>query len=155
MIAPYIGGGFGSKGPVWSHVIIAALAAKQLQRPVKVACSRPQMFGMLGYRSQTRQTIAVGAKADGSLTALRNETVCLTSRFDEFVETAALPSRMLYQVENNTTAHKVIKSDLGTPNFMRAPGESVGTYALECAMDEMAHSLKMDPIEFRLKNYAE
>ena len=155
VIAPYIGGGFGSKGPAWSHVIIAALAAKQLKRPVKIACSRPQMFGMLGYRSQTRQTIAVGAKGDGSLTALSNETVCLTSRFDEFVETAALPTRMLYQVENNATTHKVIKSDLGTPNFMRAPGESVGTYALECAMDEMAHSLKMDPIEFRLKNYAE
>jgi xanthine dehydrogenase YagR molybdenum-binding subunit len=155
VIAPYIGGGFGSKGPAWSHVVIAALAAKQLQRPVKLACSRPQMFGMLGYRSQTRQAIVVAATADGSLTALSNETVCLTSRFDEFVETAALPTRMLYQVENNATAHKVIKSDLGTPNFMRAPGESVGTYALECAMDEMAHALKMDPIEFRLKNYAE
>lgn len=155
VIAPYIGGGFGSKGPVWSHVIIAALAAKQLQRPVKLACSRPQMFGMLGYRSETRQTITVGAKADGSLTALGNETICLTSRFDEFVETAALPTRMLYQVDNNITSHKVIKSDVGTPSFMRAPGESVGTYALECAMDEMAHALKMDPIEFRLKNYAE
>jgi xanthine dehydrogenase YagR molybdenum-binding subunit len=155
VISPFIGGGFGSKGPVWSHVVIAALAAKQLQRPVKIACSRPQMFGMLGYRSETRQTITVGAKADGSLTALGNQTVCLTSRFDEFVETAALPTRMLYQVDNNVTGHKVIKSDLGTPNFMRAPGESVGTYALESAMDEMAVALKMDPIEFRLKNYAE
>jgi xanthine dehydrogenase YagR molybdenum-binding subunit len=154
VISPYIGGGFGSKGPVWSHVIIAALAAKQLNRPVKVACSRPQMFGMLGYRSETRQTIAAGAKADGTLTALSNETVCLTSTFDEFVETAALPTRMLYAVPNNATVHKVIKSDLGTPNFMRAPGEAVGTYALECAMDEMAYALKMDPIEFRLKNYA-
>ncbi len=155
VISPYIGGGFGSKGPVWSHVVIAALAAKQLQRPVKIACSRPQMFGMLGYRSETRQTIAVGAKSDGSLTALSNQTVCLTSRFDEFVETAALPTRMLYQVDNNVTGHKVIKSDLGTPNFMRAPGESVGSYALESAMDEMAVALKMDPVEFRLKNYAE
>lgn len=155
VIAPYIGGGFGSKGPVWSHVIIVALAAKQLQRPVKIACSRPQMFGMLGYRSETRQAIAVGARADGSLTALSHDTVCLTSSFDEFVETASLASRMLYDVDNNSTSHKVIKSDLGTPNYMRAPGESVGTFALECAMDEMAHALKMDPIEFRLKNYAE
>ncbi len=155
VVAPYIGGGFGSKGPVWSHVIIAALAAKQLNRPVKVAVTRPQMFGMVGYRSETKQTIAVGAKPDGSLTALSNETVCLTSTFDEFVETAALTTRMLYAVDNNTTNHKVIRSDLGTPNYMRAPGESVGSYALECAMDEMAAALKMDPIEFRLKNYAE
>jgi xanthine dehydrogenase YagR molybdenum-binding subunit len=113
------------------------------------------MFGMLGYRSETRQTLTVGAKADGSLTALSNETVCLTSSFDEFVETAALTTRMLYAVENNSTSHKVIKSDLGTPNYMRAPGESVGSYSLECAMDEMAHELKMDPVQFRLKNYAE
>ena len=155
VISPFIGGGFGSKGPVWSHVIIAALAAKQLNRPVKVACTRPQMFGMLGYRSETRQTIGVASKADGTLTALSNNTVCLTSTFDEFVETAALTTRMLYAVDNNATTHQVIKADLGTPNYMRAPGESVGTYSLEAAMDEMAYELKMDPVEFRLKNYAE
>lgn len=155
VISPFIGGGFGSKGPVWSHVVIAALAAKQLNRPVKVAVDRPQMFGMLGYRSETRQKLTVAAKTDGTLTALSNDTVCLTSTFDEFVETAALTTRMLYAVDNNRTSHKVIRADLGTPNFMRAPGESVGTYSLECAMDEMAHELKMDPIAFRLKNYAE
>ena len=154
VISPFLGGGFGSKGPVWSHVIIAVLAAKQLQRPVKIACSRPQMFGMLGYRSETRQTIAAG-KPDGAMTALSHDTVCLTSTFDEFVETASMVSRMLYPAPNNSTVHKVIKSDLGTPNYMRAPGESVGTYALECAMDELAYELKMDPVEFRLKNYAE
>jgi xanthine dehydrogenase YagR molybdenum-binding subunit len=155
IISPYLGGGFGSKGPVWSHVIIGALAARQVKRPVKIACSRPQMFGMLGYRSETRQTIAAGAKADGTMTALSHDTVCLTSTFDEFVETASLVSRMLYPAPNNSTTHKVIKSDLGTPSFMRAPGESVGTYGLECAMDELAYELKMDPVEFRLKNYAE
>lgn len=155
VVSPYLGGGFGSKGPVWSHVIITALAAKQLGRPVKLAVRRPQMFGMLGYRSETRQTIAVGAKSDGTLTALTNDTVTVTSSFDEFVETASLPTRMLYEVPNNSTLQTVIKVDLGTPSFMRAPGESVGTYALEAAMDEMAYALKMDPVEFRLKNYAE
>ena len=155
VVSPYLGGGFGSKGPVWSHVVIAAMAAKQLQRPVKLAVARPQMFGMVGYRSETRQTIEIAAKHDGTMTALSNDTVCLTSSFEDYMETAALPVRMLYAVENNKTTHRLIKADLGTPSYMRAPGESVGTTALEIAMDEMAYALKMDPIEFRLKNYAE
>ncbi|MBV8896304.1 MAG: xanthine dehydrogenase family protein molybdopterin-binding subunit [Acidobacteriaceae bacterium] len=155
VISPYLGGGFGSKGPVWSHVAIAAMAAKQLNRPVKLAVERPQMFGMVGLRSQTRQTLRLGAKHDGTLTALSNETYSHTSTFDEFVESSTLCARMLYQSPNNSTVQKLVKSDIGTPSFMRAPGESVGTYALEAAMDEMAYALKMDPVEFRLKNYAE
>ena len=155
VISPFLGGGFGSKGPVWSHVILTAMAAKQTGRPVKLACTRPQMFGMLGYRSETLQNIALGASSDGHLTAMSNETVCLTSSFDEYVETAALATRMLYQSANNATVHKVIRSDVGTPSFMRAPGESVGVTALEIAMDEMAYAAGLDPIEFRLRNYAE
>jgi xanthine dehydrogenase YagR molybdenum-binding subunit len=155
VVSPYLGGGFGSKGPAWSHVILAALAARQLNRAIKLDVSRPQMFGMLGYRSPTHQTIAAGARADGSLTAWRHDTLAHTSSFDEFVETSGLASRMLYAVPNNSTSHKIVKSDVGTPSFMRAPGEASGTFALESAMDEMAHELKMDPIEFRLKNYAE
>jgi xanthine dehydrogenase YagR molybdenum-binding subunit len=155
VISPYLGGGFGSKGPTWSHVILAALAAKQLNRPVKLEVTRPQMFGMLGYRAKTQQTISAGAKKDGTLTALRHDTINNTSSFDEFVETASLSARMLYSVPNDSTVQKIIKSDLGTPSFMRAPGESSGTYGLEAAMDELAYELKMDPIEFRLKNYAE
>ncbi len=155
VISPYLGGGFGSKGPVWSHVALAVMAAKQLNRPVKLEVRRPQMFGMLGFRSQTRQTLKAGAKSDGTLTALSHDTVCHTSTFDEFVEAASLPARMLYQSPNNSTSHKLVKSDIGTPSFMRAPGEAPGTYALEAAMDEMAYALKMDPVEFRLKNYAE
>ena len=155
VVSPYLGGGFGSKGAVWSHVLLAAIAAKQLQKPVKLAVERPQMFGMLGYRSPTHQSIAAAAKSDGTLTALSNDTVSLTSSFDEFTESASLTTRMLYASPNNRTSQKLVKADLGTPSFMRAPGESVGSYALECAMDELAHELKMDPIEFRLKNYAE
>ena len=155
VISPYLGGGFGSKGPVWSHVILAALAARQVKRPVKLAVERPQMFGMLGYRSETRQSLMAAAETDGTLTALGNDTVSVTSSFDEFTETASLPTRMLYASPNNRTSQKLIRADLGTPSFMRAPGESVGTYALECAMDELAYELKMDPVAFRLKNYAE
>ena len=155
VISPYLGGGFGSKGPVWSHVILAAMAAKQVNRPVKLEVRRPQMFGMLGFRSETHQTVAMGAKSDGSITALSHETLCATSSFDEFVETSSLTARMLYDAPNNSTTHRVVKSDIGTPSFTRAPGEAPGTYGLEAAMDEMAYELKMDPIEFRLKNYAE
>ncbi|MBV8819994.1 MAG: xanthine dehydrogenase family protein molybdopterin-binding subunit, partial [Acidobacteriaceae bacterium] len=155
IISPYLGGGFGSKGPVWSHVVLAAMAAKRLDRPVKLELRRPQMFGMLGFRSQTHQAVHMGAKSDGTLTALSHDTTCHTSTFDEFVEAASLSARMLYQSPNNSTTHKLVKSDIGTPSFMRAPGEAPGTYGLEAAMDEMAYALKMDPIEFRLKNYAE
>lgn len=155
VISPYLGGGFGSKGPVWSHVILTAMAAKQVNRPVKLAISRPQMFGMVGMRSQTRQAIRAGAKSDGTLTALQHDTFCHTSTFDEFVETASLSARMLYQSPNNSTSHMLVKSDIGQPSFMRAPGEAPGTYGLEAAMDEMAYALKMDPVAFRLKNYAD
>ncbi len=155
VISPFLGGGFGSKGPVWSHVVIAAMAAKQVNRPVRLEVKRPQMFGLVGMRSQTRQTISIGAKSDGTLTALSHDTLCQTSTFDEFVETASLSARMLYQVPNNSTSHLLIKSNIGQPSFMRAPGEAPGTYGLEAAMDEMAHQLKMDPVEFRLKNFAE
>jgi xanthine dehydrogenase YagR molybdenum-binding subunit len=155
VISPYLGGGFGSKGPVWSHVAIAAMAAKKLNRPVKVAVKRTQMFGMVGMRSQTRQTIRAGAKRDGTLLALSNDTYTHTSTFDEFVESSSLPTRMLYEATNNSTSQRLVKSDIGTPSYMRAPGEAPGTYALEAAMDEIAYALNMDPVEFRLKNYAE
>ncbi len=155
VISPYLGGGFGSKGPVWSHVMLAALAAKKLNRPVKLEVKRPQMFGPLGFRSQTWQSVSLGAKSDGTLTALSHDTICQTSNFDEFAEAASLSARMLYEVPNGSTSHRLIKSDIGTPSFMRAPGEAPGTYGLEAAMDEMAYLLKMDPLAFRLKNYAE
>lgn len=155
VISLFIGGGFGSKGPTWSHVVLTAMAAKIANRPVKLALTRPQMFGSIGFRSETHQSLAAAAKQDGTLTALRHDTICQTSRFDEFVESASLSARMLYASPNNSTSHKLIRSDIGTPSYMRAPGEAPGTYALECAMDELAYELKMDPVAFRLKNYAE
>ncbi|MGA8028978.1 MAG: xanthine dehydrogenase family protein molybdopterin-binding subunit [Bryobacteraceae bacterium] len=155
VISPYLGGGFGSKGPTWSHVALTAMAAKQVNRPVKLAVMRPQMFGMVGFRSETRQTVAAGAKKDGTMTALRHDTVSHTSTFGQFVEGASRPAKMLYAGENNSTSQKLVRSDIGIPSYMRAPGEGPGTYGLEAAMDELAYALKMDPVEFRLKNYAE
>jgi xanthine dehydrogenase YagR molybdenum-binding subunit len=155
VVSLFIGGGFGSKGPCWSHTMLCVLAARHVGRPVKLVLRRPQMFGPVGCRSATRQTISVGAQADGKLTALRNRTVTQTSTFDEFTETATLPTRMLYSVANNSTVQKLVRSDIGTPSYTRAPGEAPGTFALEAAMDELAVKLKMDPLDLRLKNYAE
>jgi xanthine dehydrogenase YagR molybdenum-binding subunit len=155
VLTPYLGGGFGSKGPTWSHVVLAAMAAREVRRPVKLALTRPQMFGPVGQRSQTRQTIALGARRDGTLTALRHDTLAHTSTFDEFMEAAGTASAMLYAVPNAAISHRLVRSDVGTPSYMRAPGWAPGTFALECAMDEMAVALEMDPLEFRLKNYAE
>lgn len=155
VVSLYLGGGFGSKGPTWSHSVLCAMAARQVKRPVKLVLQRPQMFGPVGCRSETRQSISIGAKRDGTLTALRNETLSHTSTFDEFCETATLPARMLYSTPNNSTVQKLVRSDIGTPSYTRAPGEAPGTFALEVALDEMAYQLGMDPVEFRLKNYAE
>lgn len=155
VLSPYLGGGFGSKGPTWSHVLICAMAARHVNRPVKLVLARPQMFGPIGFRSATRQSISAGAKSDGRLTALRNNTITHTSSFDEFAETASVPTRMLYSVSNNSTEQRLVKSDIGTPSYTRAPGEAPGTAALEIAMDELAYALNMDPLELRLKNYAD
>ena len=155
VISLYLGGGFGSKGPTWSHVVLTAMAAKHVNRPVKLVLDRTQMFGSVGFRPHVRDTIALGAKRDGTLTALRHDALMHTSSFDEYVEAAALPARMMYACPNDSTSHRLVRSDIGTPSFMRAPGEAPGSNTLEIAMDELAYALKMDPLELRLKNYAE
>jgi len=155
VITKFVGGGFGCKGSPWSQVLIAALAAKQLGRPVKIALTRPQMFGMVGGRPLTRQKISAAATSEGKLTALRHESTSTTSRFDDFLEPAALVSRHQYKCDNLETKLRLVRLDIGTPTYMRAPGESSGSFALESAIDELAHELGIDPIDFRLNNYAE
>jgi xanthine dehydrogenase YagR molybdenum-binding subunit len=155
VLTKFVGGGFGCKGSPWSHVLIAALAARQVGRPVKLVLTRPQMFGPVGGRPQTLQSVAVAAKHDGRLTALRHESTSSTSQFDVFVEAAALQARHLYACPNIQTRHRVVRLDIGTPTFMRAPGESSGSFALESALDELAHALAIDPLALRLQNYAE
>jgi xanthine dehydrogenase YagR molybdenum-binding subunit len=155
VISHYVGGGFGCKGSPWSHVALAVMAAKVTQRPVKVVLTRPQMFAFVGNRPRTIQKVSVGADAAGKLVALRNESLSYTSRFDEFAEPSAMPSRMLYACDNIRTTHRLVRLDLATPTFMRAPGESTGSYALESAMDELAYALDVDPLKLRLDNYAD
>jgi len=155
VLCPFVGGGFGCKGSAWSHVVLAAMAAKQTGRPVRLVLERPQMFGMVGNRPFTDQHIQISARDDGTLTGMRHDVISSTSTFEDWNESSAIVTRMLYAVPNQATTHKLVKLDVGTPTFMRAPGETSGSFALESAMDEMAYQLNMDPLAFRLKNYAE
>jgi len=155
IVSHFLGGGFGSKGFIAAPQILGIMAAKLVGRPVKLVTRREQMFGPVGHRASTRQTLKLGAKADGGLTALDHHTLTLTSRHDEFVEACGLIARHLYASEAIATTHAVSRADIGTPLFMRAPGEAPGSVAVESALDELALKLDMDPLELRLRNYAE
>lgn len=154
-IARFIGGGFGCKGNVWSHVILAALAARAVARPVRLVLTRRQMFGPVGARPQTRQTLTLGAARDGTLAVVTHDVVAHTSRVEDYLEPSAMQTRMLYSAPNVATTHRVARLDLGTPTYQRAPGEATGTFALESALDELAEELGMDPLELRRRNHAD
>jgi xanthine dehydrogenase YagR molybdenum-binding subunit len=153
--SPFLGGGFGSKGLISGPQVLGILAAKLVGRPVKLVLSRAQMFGPVGHRSPTRQTLLLGADASGALTALRHHATVASSRFDDFFEPAADASHTLYASPAIATGYDAVRVDTGTPLFMRAPGEASGNIALESAIDEMAVACGMDPLAFRLRNYAE
>lgn len=153
--ALYIGGGFGSKGFTWPNTLLAPMAAKQFKRPVKIVLARQQMFSTAGRRTQTIQKISLGADQSGKLTALKHATTAETSFVDEFVEPAGIATTMIYSCPNLEVSHEIVRLNKGTPCPTRAPGEAPGTYALEVAMDELAHKLNMDPIQLRMVNYAE
>ncbi|MDB4941903.1 MAG: yagR [Labilithrix sp.] len=155
VISHYLGGGFGSKGSVWSHVVLAAMGAKMTKRPVKLVVTRPQMFAFVGHRPSTSQTIRIGADAGGKILALSHETLSYTSRFDEFMEPSAMQTRMLYAADNLKTQHRLVRLDVPTPTFTRAPGEATGTFALESALDELAYATGKDPLQVRLDNHAD
>ena len=151
---PFLGGGFGSKGMSGPQVL-GIMAARLVGRPVKLVLRREQMFGPVGHRPPTRQTIRMGTDDNGVLTALGHHASIATSRFDDFFEPAAGASHTLYASPAIATTYDAVRVDTGTPLFMRAPGEASGSAALESAIDEMAHACGMDPLAFRLANYAE
>ena len=155
VICHYVGGGFGTKGAIWAHSILAAMCAKEVKRPVKIVLERDQMFNNTGSRAHTYQSFAAGAGEDGKLAALKHDCTNMTSSFDRFVEGATGATRMLYACDDIQTTQRLVSLSLGTPSYMRAPGEASGTFALESGMDELARELKMDPIDLRMKNYAE
>ena len=155
VISEYVGGSFGCKGSVWSHNILAILAARAVKRPVRLALERKQMFAMVGARPRTWQKIALGAEKQGKLLAVRHDVIVQTATLEEFLEWSGQVTRRLYSSEANATSHRVVRRNVTVPHVFRAPGEATGTYALEAAMDELAYAIAMDPVELRLKNLPE
>jgi xanthine dehydrogenase YagR molybdenum-binding subunit len=155
VICPFGGGGFGCKGTTWSHVMLAAMASKLAGCPVKLVLERTQMFGPVGARAMTEQRMRLGAARDGKLGAVMHDTISSTSFVDDFPEPCSVVSKSLYSSDSLQTTQRMATLNLGVPTYMRAPGESSGSFALESAMDELAYALKMDPLQLRLQNYAE
>ncbi len=155
VISQHVGGGFGSKGTPRPHAVVAGLAAKHLERPVKIAVTRQQMFAFVGYRTPTIQRVRLGATADGRLTAISHEATEQSSTIREFAEQTALATRSMYAAPNRYTTHRLARLDVPTPSWFRAPGECPGMFALECAVDELAVALALDPIELRVRNEPE
>jgi xanthine dehydrogenase YagR molybdenum-binding subunit len=153
--SPFLGGGFGSKGLISGPQVLGIMAARLVGRPVKLVLRREQMYGPVGHRAPTRQTLRIGTDRDGRLTAIDHHAKTVSSTFDDFFEPAADASHTLYASPAIATSHEVVRVDTGTPLFMRAPGEATGSIALESAIDEAAQACGMDPLAFRLKNYAE
>ena len=152
VVAAFVGGGFGSKLNLDRHVILAVMASKMVGRPVQATVTRSQMFTNTNMRQANEQKLRIGAKKDGTLTALSHETLSHTSATEMFQEPCGMLSKMLYNVPNNTVKDRLVATNIQTPFAMRAPGEATGSFALESAIDEMAWKLNIDPVEFRVKN---
>ena len=152
IVSRYVGGGFGGKLPVYGDVMLSAMASRQLNRPVKTALTRQQMFHFTTHRSETIQRVRLGATAEGVLTSIGHESWQHCARFDNFTEPTVVATRTLYAAPNRLTTHRLVKLDLPVAGDTRAPGEAVGLLALEGALDELAEKLKLDPIELRLRN---
>jgi xanthine dehydrogenase YagR molybdenum-binding subunit len=152
VITEHVGGGFGSKGSARANAVLAAMAAREVGRPVKLALPRQAMFSMVGYRTPTIQRVRLGARADGTLTAIDHDAIEQTSTLYEYAEQTTVATRHMYAAPNRRTGHRLVRLDVPTPRWMRAPGEAPGMVALECAMDELAERLGMDPVELRIRN---
>lgn len=147
-----IGGAFGSGSGFWPHEKAALIGGKMIGKPLKVVIDRGQMFTMVGYRSPAMQKLGIGASADGKLIGINHEAVAETSTYQQFAEGLTSTTQFLYNCPNINTSYRLTRLDLSTPTYTRGPGETIGVYALESAMDELAFALNMDPVEFRKKN---
>jgi xanthine dehydrogenase YagR molybdenum-binding subunit len=152
---PYTGGGFGAKGYVWPHQILAPLAARIAGRPVKLCIERVGCYTGCGYQPVVHSRIRLGADRNGLLTAVMHDTTNVTSRLDDYVEFGSAGTRGLYAMPAFAASTRVVRADVGTPTAMRAPHEGPGMFALESAMDELAYASEIDPLELRLRNHAD
>jgi xanthine dehydrogenase YagR molybdenum-binding subunit len=157
VVCPYVGGGFGCKGSTWPPATLAAMAAKVVGKPVKLVLTRAQMFTSNGYRPRTVQKLRFAADDQGHLVSMRHDGISQMSEapLGEFAEPMGLATEMLYDCPNVAVTHRLVATNAGLPTYMRAPGLASGNFALESAIDELAVALHMDPLEFRLRNYAE
>ncbi|WP_426670220.1 xanthine dehydrogenase family protein molybdopterin-binding subunit [Mucilaginibacter sp. McL0603] len=153
--APFVGGAFGAALRTWPHEIAAVVAAQVVKRPVKLVLSRADMFTSVGYRPHTWQKVGLGATTDGKLVGITHEASGQTSVYEDFTEGVVNISQLMYASPNVNTRYKLVSLNVNTPTPMRGPGEATGAYALESAMDELSYQLNIDPIELRLRNYAE
>jgi xanthine dehydrogenase YagR molybdenum-binding subunit len=155
VISPFVGGAFGSSLRPNYYPALIATAAREIKRPVKLSYTRTQMFTGHGYRSETWQRMSLGAENNGKLTAIIHEAINNSSTFEDWVDNLTGFTRSIYACPNVETQQRIVRTDLSTPAAVRAPGAVVGMFALECALDELAYKLKIDPLELRLINYAE
>ncbi len=153
--SPFVGGAFGSSLRPNYYPALVAAAAREIKRPVKLVYTRTQMFTGHGYRPYTWQRVALGAERNGTLTAMIQEAVKNASTFKDWTDGTTEFTRPLYACPNADTPNRIVKTDLSTPESMRAPGAVSGTFALECAMDELSYALKIDPVELRLVNFTD
>ena len=155
VVSPFVGGAFGSSLRPNYYPSLTAMAARELKRPVKIVYTRTQMYTGHGYRPYTIQKVSLGAERSGKLSAMIHDVVHNTSTFEEFNDGTTNFTRQVYACPNLSAPIKITNTDFNTPTWMRAPGAVSGMFALECAMDELAYALKIDPLELRLINYAE
>jgi xanthine dehydrogenase YagR molybdenum-binding subunit len=154
VMSPFMGGGFGAGLRPQYEVVLAVLAARKLERSVRVVLTRQQIYA-LGYRPATIERLALGASSAGTLDAMTHEAIAMTSQYEEFSRNDTAWGGILYKCDNTKFVHKLARLDVPTSSDMRAPGAGSGVYALECAMDELAVALKLDPLELRLRCYGE
>ena len=155
VVSPFVGGAFGNALRVWQNTFIASIAAKVVNRPVKLVLSRKQNFSITGHRPYTWQRVALGAKQNGTLTSIIHEAIGETATFELFAENVLDATRLLYACPNVQTKYRLAEVDISAPTPMRGPGDAQGSFALECALDELAYKLNIAPVELRLINYAQ
>jgi len=154
VLSPFVGGAFGSGLRPQYEVVLAVQGALQLKRSIRLVLTREQIYG-LGYRPATIERVTLGAKTDGTLDAITHEAIAMTSQYEDYSRNDTSWSALLYKSANAKYEHKLARLDVPTPSDMRAPGAATGLYALECAMDELAVALKLDPVELRLRCYSD
>jgi xanthine dehydrogenase YagR molybdenum-binding subunit len=155
VVAPHTGGGFGTKAFVWPHEILVSMAARVAGRPVKMVLTRQQQYGMVGYQPQMTHEVDLGADSQGRLLGISHQSVNVTSTTDDYVEFGAVPAKSFYACENISATHRIRRGHVVLPTFMRSPWDGPGSWALGSAMDELARSLNVDPLDLRLTNYTE